>query len=52
MTKQISILSEEWKWVDILSAYAKELACGYIGRGAMRDWTEIVAVIEERLANT
>jgi phosphopantothenoylcysteine decarboxylase len=50
--KQIAILAEEWHWFEILSPQVKELACGDVGQGAMRDWHEIVAVIEERLAST
>lgn len=50
--KQIAILTEEWHWFEILSPQVKELACGDVGQGAMYDWHEIVAVIEERLAST
>ena len=48
--KQVAILAEEWDWFGILSPQVKELACGDVGQGAMCDWHEIVAVIEERLA--
>jgi phosphopantothenoylcysteine decarboxylase len=48
--KQISILADEWKWFEILSPQVKKLACGDVGQGAMHDWTEIVAIIEKRLA--
>lgn len=47
--KQIAILAEEWSWFKILMPQVKELACGDIGQGAMRDWQEIVAVIELNL---
>jgi phosphopantothenoylcysteine decarboxylase len=30
----------------------KMLACGDIGIGGMREWTEVVSIIEERLALT
>lgn len=50
--KQVAILAEEWDWFEILSPQAKQLACGDAGQGAMCDWHEIVAVIEERLAST
>jgi phosphopantothenoylcysteine decarboxylase len=30
----------------------KELACGDIGGGAMKDWREIVEVVEQRLGLT
>lgn len=49
--KQVAILAEEWDWFEMLSPQVKELACGDVGQGAMRDWHEIVAVIEERLAS-
>lgn len=50
--KQLAILADEWDWFEILSPQSKELACGDVGQGAMCDWHEIVAVIEERLAST
>lgn len=37
-------------WFEVLHPTAKKtLACGDIGSGAMREWTEIVAIIEQRL---
>ncbi|KAF2127292.1 phosphopantothenoylcysteine decarboxylase [Dothidotthia symphoricarpi CBS 119687] len=53
-TKQVKILDEEWGvknggWFEVLQPMEKELACGDIGGGAMKDWREIVQVIEERL---
>jgi phosphopantothenoylcysteine decarboxylase len=36
-------------WFEVLRPVEKTLACGDTGGGAMREWTEIVAVIEERL---
>jgi phosphopantothenoylcysteine decarboxylase len=52
--KQVRILEEEWGvknggWYEVLQPMAKELACGDVGGGAMKDWREIVAVVEERL---
>lgn len=63
--RQIRVLEEEWGvptvgkdgtergseegWVEVLRPQEKELACGDVGDGAMRDWREIVGVIEERL---
>jgi phosphopantothenoylcysteine synthetase/decarboxylase len=52
--KHIKVLEEEWAvknggWFEVLLPMSKELACGDVGAGAMRDWKEIVAVIEERL---
>ena len=55
--KQIRVLEEDWGvgghedegWVEVLRPVEKELACGDVGDGAMRDWNEIVSVIEARL---
>ena len=45
-------LSETWGvknggWFDVLRPVEKELACGDTGSGAMKDWKEIVASIED-----
>jgi phosphopantothenoylcysteine decarboxylase len=63
--RQIRVLEEEWGvagggegkkgkgsqegWFEVLRPQKKELMCGDVGDGAMRDWKEIVKVIEERL---
>ncbi len=63
--RQIRVLEEEWgvgdgeqqgkgkdsqeAWFEVLRPQKKELACGDYGDGAMREWKEIVKVIEERL---
>lgn len=52
--KQVAVLEEEWGvknggWFEVLQPMEKELACGDIGGGAMKDWREIVGVVEERL---
>ena len=54
--KQIKILEEDWAideehngWIELLRPVEKILACGDAGDGAMREWREIVSVIEERL---
>ncbi|KAI0390263.1 flavoprotein [Xylariaceae sp. FL0594] len=36
-------------WFEVLRPASKVLACGDTGDGAMIEWTQIVAVIEERL---
>lgn len=36
-------------WFEVLQPKSKALACGDVGDGAMMEWTNIVAVIEERL---
>ena len=54
--KQMKVLQEEWGiggkgdgWIEVLSPMEKKLACGDSGDGAMREWSDIVSVIEERL---
>lgn len=60
--KQIKVLEEEWGisdhgenslgdqgWFELLHPQEKELACGDVGDGAMKDWQDIVQVIEQRL---
>ncbi|KAF2704841.1 phosphopantothenoylcysteine decarboxylase [Pleomassaria siparia CBS 279.74] len=52
--KQITVLDDEWGvksggWFEVLVPMEKELACGDVGGGAMKDWREIVDVVEERL---
>ena len=47
--KQISILAQEWNWSEVVMPQVKELACGDVGQGGMRDWQEVVALLEERL---
>lgn len=54
--KQIQMLEEDWGidgkydgWIELLKPEEKILACGDIGNGAMREWGDIVSVIEERL---
>ena len=60
--REIKVLEEEWGvkgeneegegWFEVLRPMEKELACGDVGDGAMKDWREIVGVIEERLSLT
>lgn len=52
--KQVDVLHEEWGvknggWFEVLQPMEKELACGDVGGGAMKDWREIVSIIEVRL---
>jgi phosphopantothenoylcysteine decarboxylase len=52
--KQLHVLDQEWGvknggWFEVLQPMEKELACGDIGSGAMKDWREIVSIIEVRL---
>ena len=54
--KQMKVLEEEWGvdatpggWVEVLRPVEKVLACGDAGDGAMREWRELVGIIEARL---
>lgn len=58
--KQIRVLEEDWGvkegaaeaeqgWFEVLRPQAKILACGDVGGGGMKEWKEIVAVIEQRM---
>ncbi len=55
VTRQhMRVLEGEWNvgqggWFEVLRPMQKELACGDTGDGAMKDWKEIVHLIEERL---
>jgi len=46
--KQLQALGE-WDWIEILRPIEKTLACGDTGSGAMHDWKDIVARINELL---
>lgn len=57
--RHIAVLHEEWGignregvekdgWFEVLMPVEKELACGDVGDGAMKDWNEIVEVIQQR----
>lgn len=59
--KQIRVLTEDWGvieaadgtiesgWFEVLRPQEKSLACGDVGDGAMKEWTEVVGIIEARL---
>ena len=54
--KQLKILQEDWGvdgspqgWIEILQPIEKTLACGDLGSGAMKEWTDIVSIVEKRL---
>ncbi|OTB09980.1 hypothetical protein K445DRAFT_71201 [Daldinia sp. EC12] len=58
--KSLRVLEEEWGaqngeanddggWFEVLRPQQKTLACGDVGDGAMMEWKDIVAVIEDRL---
>jgi phosphopantothenoylcysteine decarboxylase len=48
--KQIAVLAKEWDWFEVITPQVKALACGDVGQGGMREWKEVVVLIEERLA--
>ncbi|OJD29945.1 phosphopantothenoylcysteine decarboxylase [Diplodia corticola] len=55
--KQVRVLEEEWGvanggWVEVLRPIEKTIACGDTGSGGMKEWKEIVGVIEERMGLT
>lgn len=59
--KQIRVLTDDWGvkeaengsvasgWFEVLRPQEKSLACGDVGDGAMKEWTEIVDIIQARL---
>jgi phosphopantothenoylcysteine decarboxylase len=52
--KQVAILDEEWGvnndgWFEVLPPMEKKLACGDVGGGAMKEWSEIIQVLEDRM---
>ena len=58
--KQMRVLEEDWGisngitgsdqgWFEVLRPQEKTLACGDKGGGGMKEWTEIVKVIKQRL---
>ncbi|KUI74326.1 Coenzyme A biosynthesis protein 3 [Cytospora mali] len=62
--RQIRVLSEDWGvredgdggvvsgWFEVLRPQEKSLACGDVGDGAMKEWPEIVRIIEARMGLT
>ncbi|MCJ1275225.1 hypothetical protein MMC21_003026 [Puttea exsequens] len=55
--RQMRVLEEDWGvdseangWVEVLRPMEKTLACGDTGDGAMREWSEIVRLIRERMS--
>lgn len=55
--KQVRVLEEEWGvgadgeagWFEVLRPQEKALACGDVGDGAMKNWQEVVSIIESRM---
>lgn len=49
--KHIAVLEDEWGvkvggWIEMIRPMEKELACGDTGTGAMKDWRELVIIME------
>lgn len=49
LEKDWDVDKEHDGWIELLRTVEKTLACGDAGDGAMREWSEIVSVTEERL---
>lgn len=47
--RHLDILEHEWTWFIVLKPMEKRLACGDTGSGAMKEWSEIVIFVKERL---
>lgn len=54
--KHLDVLKEEWGcietetgWIHVIKPMIKELACGDVGAGAMREWKEVVGLVESYL---
>lgn len=52
--RQLAVLEQEWGvekggWFEVLRPMEKMLACGDTGSGGMKDWKEIVGMIEKRM---
>lgn len=52
--RHMEVLEGDWGvknggWFEVLQPMEKELACGDVGGGAMKDWRDIVGIIESRL---
>ncbi|CDK29011.1 unnamed protein product [Kuraishia capsulata CBS 1993] len=48
--KHLQILKDEFKHVTVLKPVEKVLVCGDIGMGGMREWSDIVDILVDRLA--
>lgn len=52
--RQLKTLEEDWGegedgWVTVIRPMEKELACGDTGDGAMKDWREVVNIVQKHL---
>lgn len=52
-SKHLEVLEKQWGgndgWFELLMPDAKKLACGDVGEGAMKEWSEIVKEIKGRM---
>ncbi|KAK9459284.1 flavoprotein [Lipomyces oligophaga] len=46
--RHFKLISDEMKWIEILPPVEKVLACGDIGMGGMREWSDIVERVVSR----
>ncbi|GME79414.1 unnamed protein product [[Candida] boidinii] len=47
--RQLNILNDDFKFIEVLKPIEKVLVCGDIGMGGMREWSEIVDILVKRL---
>ncbi|ANB14231.1 phosphopantothenoylcysteine decarboxylase complex subunit CAB3 [Sugiyamaella lignohabitans] len=47
--KHLSIIKEDFTWIETLKPVEKVLVCGDIGMGGMREWSDIVDTLVKRL---
>ncbi|KAK7206991.1 flavoprotein [Myxozyma melibiosi] len=46
--RQLRLISDEMPWIEVLKPVEKVLACGDIGMGGMREWSDIVEIVVSR----
>ncbi|KAK9378270.1 flavoprotein [Kockiozyma suomiensis] len=46
--RHFRIIAEEMEWIEVLKPVEKVLACGDIGMGGMREWSDIVEIVAAR----
>lgn len=47
--KHLTLIKEEFGFIETLKPVEKVLVCGDIGMGGMREWTEVVQILVKRL---
>ncbi|KAK9480370.1 flavoprotein [Lipomyces japonicus] len=43
--RHLQLISDDMKWITVLKPVEKVLACGDIGMGGMREWSDIVEIV-------